>query len=228
MFHIDSSSKEAIANSFFNIARNLFNDFVIQVNSNFYRFVEIEFYYHDEKRDHTDVFSHKNKHQLTTGYLYAHGSGVDITIGSGGIYGGILIRSIEKIKPVTQGSKLAENVFIGPHLVLTELFSGFNSLVNGEPNIIRLVSPRSESISLQTMSDKQIINTKRINLNSARDVDGIFHSASYRYLIYPHLKHKNKQDIADQLAEEWGTDSKTLDEIKALLGSEFLKKYRIK
>ena len=78
------------------------------------------------------------------------------------------------------------------------------------------------------MSDKQIINTKRINLNSARDVDGIFHSASYRYLIYPRLKHKNKQDIADQLAEEWGTDSKTLDEIKALLGSEFLKKYRIK
>ncbi len=48
----------------------------------------------------------------------------------------------------------------------------------------------------------------------------------YRYLIYPNLLHKGKTNIAEVLKDKWGTSKESLDRIRKLLGSEFLKEYR--
>ncbi len=86
MFTISPSNPSA---SFDQIASDLFNNYIIQVNDNFYRLLEIEFYYNDSK-DHNDSYTHGHRWQRRSGYWYVHGSGIDIAIGNeeatGGIY----------------------------------------------------------------------------------------------------------------------------------------------
>ena len=85
---------------FTQIAERLMNGSVLMVGNEPHRFVEVEFYYKGE--GHPDPFTHGDALQLETGRWYFHrtagvyrgGSfkGLDLTFGSGGAYGGVLIR----------------------------------------------------------------------------------------------------------------------------------------
>ena len=79
------------------------------------------------------------------------------------------------------------------------------------------------SITLLQIPQDEIIQSTRIGLAPK---DETFHKSLYRYLIYPHLPHKEKTKIALALKEKWGTSKESLDKIKVLLGSEFLREYR--
>lgn len=217
MFTISPSN---ISASFDQIANDLFNNYIIQVNHNFYRLLEIEFYYNDLK-DHKDSYTHGHKWQKRTGYWYVHGSGIDISIGNNEASGGILLRSIEKLLSPPTNKK--EQYIFGPLNVLTELISGFNNCFDPKPNVFALVSPANHSINLPQVQEKEIIQCGRIGL-SAKDEK--FEDSLYRYLIFPKLPHKEKTKIAELLYNKWSDDKDRLDKIKKLLGSEFLKKYR--
>ncbi len=216
MFTISSSNPSA---SFDQIANALFNKYIIQVNDSFYRLLEAEFYYNDGK-EHTDIYTHGHKWQKRSGYWYVHGSGIDITIGNDNASGGILLRSIQKLLPTPTDKK--EQYTFGPLNVLTELISGFHNCFNGEKNIFSLVEPEEHKIKLEVIEQKDIIQCRRIGLSGEKE-----HKDSlYRYLIFPHLPHREKTKIAELLLQKRGKSKETLDEIKRLLGSEFLKKER--
>lgn len=68
------------------IANDLFNNYLTQVNDNFYRLLKIEFYYND-KKEHNDSYTHRHKWQKISGYWYVHGSGINITIGNNEAFG---------------------------------------------------------------------------------------------------------------------------------------------
>jgi hypothetical protein len=88
---------------FTSIAEQLLNGCVLMVGNQPHRFVEVEFYYHGA--GHLDPFTHRDPLQLETGRWYFHrtagvyrsGSfkGMDLSFGSGGAHGGVLIRGIE-------------------------------------------------------------------------------------------------------------------------------------
>ncbi|WP_207494897.1 DNA-3-methyladenine glycosylase [Aridibaculum aurantiacum] len=214
------ASPSNIAASFNRIANDLFNNYIIQVNDNFYRLLEIEFYYNDSK-EHNDSYTHGHKLQKRSGYWYVHGSGIDIAIGNEQAYGGILLRSIQKLQPATANTK--EQYNFGPQNVLTELISGFNSCIDGAPNVFALVKPEEHGITIEPVPEEEIIQCGRIGL-SAKDEQ--YRDSLYRYLIHPHLPHKEKTKMAELLYKKWSAKEDRLDKIKELLGSEFLKKYR--
>jgi hypothetical protein len=88
---------------FTRLAERLLNGSVLMVGNEPHRFVEIEFYYCGE--GHPDPFTHRDPIQLETGRWYFHRTGgmyrsgsfkgLDLTFGSGGAFGGMLIRGIE-------------------------------------------------------------------------------------------------------------------------------------
>ncbi len=98
------------------IANDLFNKYIIRVNDNFYRLLEVEFYYNDAEL-HNDTYTHGHKWQKRSGYWYVHGSGIDIAIGNEQATGGILLRSIERLNPKPTDKK--EQYTFGPLNVLT-------------------------------------------------------------------------------------------------------------
>ncbi len=217
MFTIPTSNPSA---SFPQIANDLFNKYIIRVNNNFYRLLEVEFYYNDAEA-HNDTYTHGHKWQKRSGYWYVHGSGIDIAIGNEQAAGGILLRSIQKLHPKPTDKK--EQYTFGPLNVLTELVSGFNNCFNGEPNVFALVMLGDNGIELEKVDDENIVQCGRIGLSPK---DPTFHKSQYRYLIHPHLPHKEKTNIALALMEKWGSSTESLDKIKQMLGSEFLKEYR--
>jgi|GEM_PF-2741836 len=87
--------------SFTQIANDLFNKYIMRVNGNFYRLLEIEFYYNDPQ-SHIDTYTHGHKWQKRSGYWYVHGSGIDIAIGNQEVPGGILLRSIKSFRQYQQ------------------------------------------------------------------------------------------------------------------------------
>ena len=93
---INNSNIETIEQSFHDIAHLLFNDYSINVNGHFYRLLDIEFYYFSEGK-FEDPYIHMNELQKESGRWYFHESGVDITFGAEGSYGGILIRGIGRV-----------------------------------------------------------------------------------------------------------------------------------
>ena len=218
MFRIDSSD---FVTSFTHIANNLFNNYIIQVNDNFYRLLEIEFYYKDA-HNHNDTYTHGHKYQKRSGYWYFHPSGIDITIGNEKAPGGILLRSIEKLAPEPTDKK-TEQYYFGPHKVLTELTSGLYGCFDNKPDVFALVAVKESGVEIEPVPEKDIIRCERIGLS---DRDEAFHKSLYRYLIHPNLPHKEKTKIAESLMRQWGTDKEALDKIKGLMGSEFLRKYR--
>lgn len=215
-------SPSDISTSFTQIANDLFNKYVIQVNDNYYRLLEIEFYYNNSK-DHNDTYTHGHKWQKRSNYWYVHPSGIDISIGNETASGGILLQSVEKLSPAPTDKK--EQYIFGPQKVVTELMSGFHNCFSNQPNTFRLVSPEQYSLDFPQVPQDEIIRCTRIGLSPK---DETFHKSLYRYLIYPKLRHKEKTNIAESLASQWGTSKELLDRIKELLGSEFLNKYRTK
>lgn len=108
------------------IAQSLMNDHVLLVGEHSFRFTSLEFYYYHP--EHADIYSHQHDKQNTSKQWYFHGSGLDITFGSAGVYGGILIRGLKR---------LGENTgyINGPLLCVQEIFSALGSVDNSSQRL---------------------------------------------------------------------------------------------
>lgn len=186
---INTTSSETIEQSFKAIADTLLKDFKIKVNNQFYRLLDIEFYYSHEGKL-VDPYIHGNDLQKETGRWYFHGSGIDITFGDDGNYGGILIRGIGKLAKDGKEGIIEEEIH-GPVNVMKELTSNFHAVMDVSPNEFCLVKMNIEQKSeLPTMF---IISSNRIGLEThSTDKDGLFKLKPYRFIAAFHENGKNK------------------------------------
>lgn len=212
---------ESVRESCDKISFKLFSDYQLQVNNSYYRLVDIEFYYFAEGI-HEDIYAHKHETQLQTGKWYFHGSGIDITIGNGKHHGGVLIRGIVKISGESNKQKrFIEKEIHGPLNVKSEICSNLNDVFEGKPNIFNLQDISGDRMNALMEPFNHMIKTRRIGLNPDNDKDGFFYNAKLRYVIFPHLKLKDKTIIAYDMQEQFPSMSK--EEINKELGSVFLK-----
>lgn len=118
---------EGIDKIFDAIAKKLFNEYHIKKGDSIYDFLEIEFYYYDEK--HEDIITYPRT--IGKGKWFFHNSGMDISFESlcvkgfnkkseadNNFFGGILIRSLVK-----NGTE----VITGPQKCTWELFDSFSA-----------------------------------------------------------------------------------------------------
>lgn len=186
----DKEAKEvrnkAIAKIYDAIAKKLFNEYHIKKGDSTYDFLEIEFYYFDDK--HPDVITYERN--LSKGQWFFHDSGLDISFESfcpkdeteksnnqNVYYGGILIRSLIRND---------KKIFTGPQKCTWELFDTFNAF---DPCPTRFPIIEKKSADQQV----DIYKTKRwINIKDDRAIvrfDGLYDSykenlhKDYRYYI---------------------------------------------
>jgi hypothetical protein len=219
---IDNRTRESVESSLDRVATSLFTDYVLVVNQDYYRLLDIEFYYY-APNSFEDVYAHKHEAQLQIGKWYFHGSGIDITFGNGTCHGGILIRAIAKLTGEGHGDKNGIYKEIhGPLNVKTEIFSNLSSAFEKEPNYLYLKDVSMERMGANMIPPDYVVRTNRIGLNKERDsTDGSFLNGKYRFVIFPYLKLKNKTKIAEDMREQF--PDLPISEINRALGSKFLK-----
>jgi len=99
---IKEQNESSIQDYFNNLAKYLFSQLVICAGGDKYTFIEIEFYYHDDKNFNAPIYNCTYPRTCEVGKLFWHNSGVDICFDSEesgeseGFFGGILIRSLMK------------------------------------------------------------------------------------------------------------------------------------
>ncbi|SFG29670.1 hypothetical protein [Pontibacter chinhatensis] len=222
LLHINTSSRASVEESFFSIASKLMRDYQLVVNEQRYRLVDIEFYYYAPGM-FEDVYAHKHEAQLQVGKWYFHGSGIDITFGDGECYGGILIRAIAKV--TGEGFACLDGIYRevhGPLNVKTEILSNIGSAFERKASFLYLEDVSLDPMGANMVDNRYVIKTSRIGLNKDNDTaDQSFYKGKYRYVIFPHLKLKNKTQIALDMREQF--PEMTIDEINRELGSRFLK-----
>lgn len=138
--------EEDVASQFKEIAEMLFQDFHIEKEGVRYDFLEVEFYFYNEK--HPDVITYPRN--TKAGEWFFHMSGVDISFQSekkeregkevAVFGGGILVRSILKKK---------EQVIAGPYKCMDELFDKFDAF-----------STKLENFPILKPNEKQEIKIK--------------------------------------------------------------------
>jgi hypothetical protein len=191
-----SINTQDIQTSFYDIADDLMNNWVLVANDHTYRIAEIEFYFKDPA-SHEDSFTHGHALQKESGKWYLHGSGLDITFGTKDCHGGILIRAL-------QGMDSPGSYTYGPINCLTELFKNIGSVYKG-----------TTSFGLEKDTQKRIavekpIAAPRVGLNETKDP--AMHAKLYRFLVLPANKHANKTIIADAMKQQGYTE----EEVKAI------------
>lgn len=209
--YIDPHSTETIKASFDSVADLLFNKYLIQVNTAFFRLIDIEFYYFCESL-HNDVYAHKHQLQGENGRWYIHPSGIDITIGGDGHFGGVLIRGLLDITP-----EKPEKEIHGPWKAQEAICENFHPVFSTHENTMKLISCGEELMPEMT-NFESFYKTKRVNLNPTKRDGERFYFENFRYVIQPHRKHKNKT----QLAKDMQSEGMEISEINRLLGSKFL------
>ncbi len=203
--NIDTDSPKTVKESFTKIAEILFNDYQLQVNDNFYRLVDIEFYY-NSLSVHEDVYTHGKYIQSQKGKWYFHNSGIDITIGNGKDCGGILIRAVAKLHgEATHTTNYIQKEIHGPLNVSDELLQNFNGPFDNKPNIFQLnnISQSESETKSKMVAPKLIASSKRIGLKlNIKDKGGLFMNSDYRYVVFwdnHNLKYKNREAIVSSL-----------------------------
>lgn len=217
---INPNSAETILESFTTIATKIFNNFQLEINKNYYRFLDIEFYYSSES--FKDIYAHRHPEQLKMNKWYFHGSGIDMTIGNGENYGGILIRGLAKLSGEISPDKLyVEKEIHGQLNVQTEICSKFHDIFSEKANTFCLHDISRDRQSTMMKIPTHIIKTRRIGLNASKDTspDKVFYNGKYRFVIFPHLKLKDKTQIATDMRSQYPDYS--FEEISKLLGSKF-------
>ncbi|WP_354360220.1 hypothetical protein [Pedobacter sp. UYP30] len=219
---INSSTEGTVVNSFREIARKLFNDYKLLVNHTHYRLLDLEFYFY-AKDKFEDIYAHKHERQLENGKWYSHGSGMDLTFGDSNNHGGILIRAIAEISNDAPKDKFfVKNEIHGPLNVKTEIFSKLNGAFDETPNIFFLADISRDKQGALMPEQEYVIETNRIGLNEANDIsaDSKFHKGKFRFVIFPHLKLKDKTKIAKDMIKQYPELS--TDDVNKLFGSKFL------
>jgi len=192
---IDLTINESnIDSDFKRIAFDLMNNWTLRMESMLYRITEIEFYLKSETHD--DTYTHGHELQKEKERWYFHGSGVDITFGTSGFYGGILIRAIYDFKN--------DNYIYGPLNCVTEIFSNLKSVY--ETSLQFGLVP----VNGNDFIKENPIAAPRVGLNPQRDKEK--YEAFYRYIVMPKEKHVEKSKIADGMKQQ-GYKEKEINEI---------------
>ena len=166
------------------ISFDLLNKWVIKFGTYRYRICEIEFYLKSET--HNDAYTHGHPLQKEKGRWYFHPSGVDITFGSDGSYGGILIRALYNIDN--------GDYIYGPLNCVTELFSNIENIYETKLSF-GLIPVDQSDVKIENP-----IAAPRVGLNPLKDIDK--HKALYRYLIMPKRKHAEKTIIVESMLQQ--------------------------
>ncbi|WP_164112035.1 MULTISPECIES: hypothetical protein [Sphingobacterium] len=131
---IKATTREQILKDVDDTAKQLLNQ-VLQIGKSIYRLTEIEFYIKTKNNDlFNDPYIYGHDLQLQTGKLYAHASGIDITLGNDDLYVGVLLRGIAKLRDERSSDTDStinehynlEKIISGPHKVATELISNLS------------------------------------------------------------------------------------------------------
>jgi len=218
---INIFSKEKIQESFCRIAKELFENYRLNINGNYYRLIDIEFYFNHPVFNN-DKYPHCHELQFKKEQWYFHGSGIDITIGQLGMPGGILIRDIARLydAPMLKNDFMKEAIG-GPNLVKTEIFSNFKEVFSGYSNIMRFEDIHSDRSNSYIKIPDYIIKTHRLGLNPNSDnKEDKFHREKLRYVIFPYLKNiRNKIQIATDMKTQFNLSN---EEIKKYFGYKIL------
>ncbi|HTE27221.1 hypothetical protein [Flavitalea sp.] len=219
---INSQTRKTVEDSFERIAGALLSDYQLLVNDSVYRLIDIEFYYFAQDQ-FNDSYAHKHEAQLRSGKWYFHGSGIDLTIGNGINYGGILIRAMAEVSPHAPAAKyfILKEIH-GPLKVKTEISSKLHGAFEAFPNHFHFNNISDDKIKAGMKDAEFIIKTKRIGLNAENDSQPeSFYNSKYRFVIFPSLKLKDKTTIARDMQEQF--PGMSIFEINKALGSKFLK-----
>ncbi len=207
----ESKNTNKIEVQFKKVAEEIFNKHILVVKNKkkeiIYRITEIEFYYNDEcdKNKHPDPYSHRDYRQRLNEQWYFHRKGrggLDITFGKGEkykIYGGILIRAIEKFDD--------PNEYIeGPFKVVEKIFEVINSkedknilkkrikgkCIFNTNNILHLAKN-----DLYSQNEIAVYNAPRVGLYPDKDKPDWekFIMKNYRYLKYKEKGEKRNKEL---------------------------------
>ena len=201
------------------LANQLLNNYILKINETEWRIAEIEFYYYSS--EHPDNYTHKDADQQRSNEWYFHrqngGSfkggtykGLDISIGNGVNYGGILIRSIRLESPRNQDTELIE----GPCNVVNKILSlthceTINDLVTKiKPNVFE---PGLLYLSPMKLEELYIMKGPRVGLTLKKNTSFDFLTRRYRYVTSDKIK-KNKctLTLSEYTAEKRIIDQKNL------------------
>jgi hypothetical protein len=174
------SHTDAIASCFDRVADQLLRKCLMTFDDRIYLLSEIEFYYHSDI--HPDPYVHRHPNQLKTGLWYFHNVGQDLTFGSHGSYGGILIRGITS----TESSHFAD----GPVKTFDELFNRELAIEDRHAFQVRL----SEEPIIR--EEQKIYSLPRVGLYpQGREHDEEYFFKRYRYLSRPWLTRAERHVI---------------------------------
>jgi hypothetical protein len=166
------SSKKRIAAMFDRVADCLLRKCMLTFDDRLYFLTEIEFYYYSDI--HPDPYVHRHPNQLTTGLWYFHNVGQDLTFGSDGCYGGILIRGIATSDRFSYTD--------GPVKTFDELFNKELSLDGVHAFRVKLYE---KSVIPE---EQKIYSFPRVGMYpSGRENDEAYFFKRYRYLSHPWL-----------------------------------------
>jgi len=180
LINSSDNSIQSLQSIFYDMAKELMNNYEFSIKNIFFELTEIEFYYFNESK-HCDVFTHIHHLQKeTNGILYVHESwgnygGIDITFGNGDFYGGILIRGI----------KINSNFIAGPSKVRTELINTLKENINTYHELQNFFNEYPLQILKKEPIEYNIYHSTRYNLGKKQDDK--FRYALYRFVREDYL-----------------------------------------
>jgi 3-methyladenine DNA glycosylase Mpg len=233
-----ATAEPAYAAVFRAIAELLLDRTTLYVAGRPHRFTELEMYWNGHA--HPDPFTHGQPIQRQIGAWYFHRSGeryrggtykgLDITFGSSEAFGGILIRSVERVERVepARARAAAPALIDGPCLVVDHILEltasrSIDELVGrlgGGP----MIAPRDRRSPLHVELDdgpgrgQAIYATPRIGLTlkkGATEARQRYIARPYRFLTEPARIRKGKPHLVTALYQE----GRSPDEIAALTGT---------
>jgi hypothetical protein len=179
------------------LAEMILLEYQLNLNDSLYDITEIEFYVN--KQGHDDPFVHKH-YGYKTGQFRIHGAGIDIALGNGIGYGGILLRSIRK-----QG----ETILIPSPIKVCDYIIA--NMGNIEKSSISMVPKKIKCIFPIHQTPRIGLNPKD-KLKSEQQVEFIV--SPYRYFTLDQL-HAEKYIKALILEKTTDLEDSTLNEYKA-------------
>jgi len=207
---------------FHDIAMHVLGSCRLRVAASICRLVEIEFYF--DSKDHPDPFAHRDPVQAHCGRWYFHrigrsyrgGSfkGFDLTFGSDGAHGGILIRSLE-----TPDGRLV----VGPSLCVDYLLA-----TTGSSSVAALADAIGDRHATDPGSPLQLVDgspvevtlfrSARVGLSLKRHSDAIAVdrlARPYRFLTEPRRVTKGRPELIAALLSAGHSP----DDVRRLTGS---------
>ncbi len=175
-------------NLFANTAKEIMNNYLLNINNFKIELTEIEFYYFNCDT-HDDHYVHIDRLQKEScDFLYVHKKSyprgrIDITFGNQKFYGGILIRGIKINNIFVAGSATIKQYIMDiiPHEATNyELLQKYFN--DNKKNIF---------LSKKENTNYDIYCSNRIGLN--KEVDERYYNAKYRFVRADYLEQKNKQ-----------------------------------